>query len=90
MRTVEEILGDFPFSGRYKDRQEDVLAMYLYEKLGGTRKDGYEAADISETAAINIDEAWNSLKPRERTRLMQYLSTRYEELAEHDGGENPE
>ena len=68
----------------------DVGEEIGYEKLGGTRKDGYEAADISETAAINIDEAWNSLKPRERTRLMQYLSTRYEELAEHDGGENPE
>ena len=88
VRNVEEILKDFPFSAKYKDRQQDVLALYLYEKLGGTRKDGYKAADISETAAINIDEAWTDLKPCEKTRLMQFLSSRYQLLAEQDGGEN--
>jgi hypothetical protein len=91
VRNVDEILKDMPFNhGRDKDRQENVLAVYLYEKLGGTRKRAYKQAEISETAAISIDEAYREeLTPSERTRLMRYLSSKYEELAEQkQRGEN--
>jgi hypothetical protein len=81
-RGIRAILEQFPFRGKYKERQEDVLAVYLYEKLGhGGRKPAYEEADISESAASSIDDAYRSLSPRERIRLMRYLAPIYEELS---------
>jgi len=84
VRTIDEILQELPFSSRYSDRQEEVLAVYLYEKISSTRKDAYEEAGISETAANDIDDVVDELKPREKTKLMGYLDTRYEELAEEE------
>jgi len=87
-RGIRAILEEFPFSGRYKDRQEDALAVYLYEKLAGTRKSAYEEADISETSAVSIDETYGDLSGKERVRLMWYLAPIYEEISREDGGEN--
>ena len=90
-RGIRAILEQFPFTGKYKDRQEDVLAVYLFEKPGyGGRKQPYEKADISESAAVNIDQAYRDLSPRERIRLIRYLAPIYEELSRQEGGENPE
>ena len=79
-KGIRGILEQFPFSSKYQDRQEEVLALYFYEKLGGTRKDGYEEAEISESAAVNIDEAYSELTPGERRRLMRYLDPIYDDL----------
>lgn len=78
-KGIRGILEQFPFSSKYQDRQETVLAVYFYEKLGGTRKTGYEAAEISESAAVDIDQAYSELTPGERRRLMRYLDPIYDE-----------
>lgn len=74
---LDDILANFPFYRRNKDRQVRVLSRYLVECLGLSQVDTAEKLGVSRETVKQIRKAWNRLGIEDRVLLLRFLREQY-------------
>lgn len=74
---IDEILKQFPFYRRNRERQVRVLFKFLVESLGLSQVDTAAKLGVSRETVKQIQESWNHLDDEERVLLIQFLRDQY-------------
>ncbi|WP_276273645.1 winged helix-turn-helix transcriptional regulator [Haloarcula litorea] len=78
---IEELLKDFPFSNKNRDRQLKVLSQYIIESPGLNKSELAERLNINRGTVTKIEETWEDLHQEEKAALTDYLRQKYLEVA---------
>jgi len=77
---IQEILKEFPFSNKNRDRQLKVLSHYIIESPGLNKTQLAERLDTSRGTIDKIEDSWKDLHQEQKAALTDYLRQKYMEI----------
>jgi DNA-binding NarL/FixJ family response regulator len=74
---IDEILSQFPFYRRNRERQVRVLSRYVVESLGLSQVDTARELGVSRETVKQIRDVWSQLSVEDRLVLIRFLQEQY-------------